>query len=157
MLTNTTRDSSGSVRVAHEDDATLIVAAREDPAAFDVLYRRYVTRIYRYCYSRTENAAVAEDLTAQTFLAALESIGTFRGDGSVAAWLFGIASNVCKGYHRYRQRHPQEPLETVAQRKDAETADPERRAYRRGILDCAQRVLPQLSTVLGNTPSRRAT
>ena len=108
-------------------------------------FRRYVTRIYRYCNSRTENAAVAEDLTAQTFLAALEGITHFRGDGSVAAWLFGIASNVCKGYHRYRQRHPQEPLETAARRKDTETPDPERRAYRRGILDCAQRVLPQLS------------
>ena len=36
-------------------------------------------------------------------------------------------------------------METAAQRKDAETPDPERRAYRRSILDCARRVLPQLS------------
>ncbi len=92
---------------ATQSDAALAAAAREDAAAFDALYRRYVTRVYRYCYSRTNNAQVAEDLTAQTFLAALEGIGRFRGDGSVAAWLFGIAANVCKGYYRYQKRHPQ--------------------------------------------------
>ncbi|MFW5942115.1 MAG: RNA polymerase sigma factor [Chloroflexota bacterium] len=144
-LTNTTRDKAQGMRPAHMDDAALVAAAKEDPTAFDQLYRRYATRVYRYCYSRTENTQAAEDLTAQTFLAALEGIGRFRGDGSVAAWIFGIAANVCRGYHRYRQRHPQAPLETAAQRADADSLDPERRAYRQGILDCAQRVLPLLS------------
>ncbi|HSM58481.1 MAG TPA: RNA polymerase sigma factor [Candidatus Sulfomarinibacteraceae bacterium] len=144
-MTNTTRDKAQGTQPTHMDDAALVAAAKEDRAAFDVLYRRYAARVYSYCYSRTENAQAAENLTAQTFLAALEGISGFRGDGSVAAWLFGIAANVCRGYHRYRQRHPQEPLETAAQRADADTPDPERRAYRQGILECAQRVLPLIS------------
>lgn len=144
-LTNTTGHGDSRARLAPADDATLAEAAKEDVAAFDVLYRRYATRVYRYCRSRSNDAQVAEDLTAQTFLAALEGIGRFRGEGTLAAWLFGIASNVCKGYHRTRQRHPQAPLEAVAHREDVETPDPERRAYRRGILECAQRVLPLLS------------
>jgi len=126
-------------------DAALAAAAREDAAAFDALYRRYATRVYRYCYARTNNAQVAEDLTAQTFLAALEGIGRFRGDGSVAAWLFGIAANVCKDYYRYQKRHPQAPLETVSERTDARTPDLDQRVYRQSILDCALRVLPTLS------------
>jgi RNA polymerase sigma factor (sigma-70 family) len=111
---------------ATQKDAALVAAAREDAAAFDVLYRRYATRVYRYCYARTNSGQVAEDLTAQTFLAALEGIGRFRGDGSVAAWLFGIAANVCKGYYRYQRRHPQAPLETVSERTDVNAPDPER-------------------------------
>jgi RNA polymerase sigma-70 factor, ECF subfamily len=130
---------------ATQKDAALVVAAREDAAAFDVLYRRYATRVYRYCYARTNSGQVAEDLTAQTFLAALEGIGRFRGDGSVAAWLFGIAANVCKGYYRYQRRHPQAPLETVSERTDVNAPDPERQSYRQSILDCALRVLPELS------------
>lgn len=128
-----------------QTDAVLVAAAREDAAAFDLLYRRYVTRIYRYCYARTNNTQVAEDLTAQTFLAALEGIGRFRGDGSIAAWLFGIAANVCKGYYRYQKRHPQAPLETVSERTDMHTPDLEPHIYRQGILDCALRVMPELS------------
>lgn len=130
---------------APQTDAVLVAAAREDAAAFDLLYRRYVTRVYRYCYARTDNVQVAEDLTAQTFLAALEGIGRFRGDGSVAAWLFGIAANVCKGYFRYQKRHRQTPLETVSERTDVRTPDLERHTYRQSILDCALRVMPDLS------------
>lgn len=144
-LSNTTRHGDSSARPADAEDAALAEAAKEDVGAFDVLYRRYATRVYRYCRSRSDDAQVAEDLTAQTFLAALEGIGRFREEGSVAAWLFGIAANVCKGYHRTRQRHPQVPLEAVAQREDVGTPDPERRAYRQSVLACAQRVLPQLS------------
>lgn len=46
------------------DDAALVRAAREDPAAFAALYRRYATRIYRYLLSRLSSADDTEDLTA---------------------------------------------------------------------------------------------
>lgn len=127
------------------EDAALAEAAKTDVAAFDVLYRRYATRVYRYCRARCGDAQTAEDLTAQTFLAALEGIGRYRGEGTVAAWLFGIAANVCRGHHRHRQRHPQAPLQEVVHRQDVQTPDPERQSYRQSILDCALRTLPHLS------------
>ena len=46
------------------DDKTLAEAASSDHAAFDALYRRYVHRVYRYCFTHTHNAPDAEDLTA---------------------------------------------------------------------------------------------
>lgn len=127
------------------DDEALAQAASNEWTAFEILYRRYVGRVYRYCYTHTDDGQVAEDLTAQTFMAAMESIGRYARRGSFAAWLFGIASNVCNGYHRYGYRHPQEPLSKASQLLDRRTPDPEQRAYRRGILDCALRVLPLLS------------
>lgn len=144
-VTNTTFHDSQSGKWRDSDDEALVEAARTDGAAFDALYRRYATRVYRYCYARTENAQVAEDLTAQSFLAALEGIDRYRGDGSVAAWLFGIAANVCRGYHRYGQRHPQAPLAAAAGRVDREAPDPEQLSYRQSILECALRVMPLLS------------
>lgn len=127
------------------DDETLARAARDEWEAFEILYRRYVTPVYRYCYTHTDDGQAAEDLTAQTFLAAMESIGRYGQRGTFAAWLFGIASNICKGYHRYSYRHPQAPLSDAAQLADGQTPQPEQSAYRRGILDCALRVLPLLS------------
>jgi RNA polymerase sigma-70 factor (ECF subfamily) len=126
-------------------DEVLAAAARNDYAAFDILYRRYVTRVFRYCCSRTQDAQVAEDLTSQTFLAALEGIGRFRGHSSFAGWLFGIASNKCKAYHRRRQRRPQEPLEKATYVPDLNPPALEQHTYQQGVLDCIQSVLPQLS------------
>lgn len=91
------------------NDALLVKAARHDPVAFAALYRRYVTPIYRYLYSRVGNAADAEDLTAQTFVAALEGLPGYRERGNFAAWLFTIAHNKAADHHR--QQHPQLPLD----------------------------------------------
>jgi RNA polymerase sigma-70 factor (ECF subfamily) len=132
-------------REATADDEVLAAAVQNDRAAFDVLYRRFVTRVYRYCYIRTNDVQAAEDLTAQTFLAALEGIPRYRGDSSFSAWLFGIASNRCKAYHRRRQRRPEEPLEEAMRLPDAGLPGMEHRAYRLGVLDCVENVLPHMS------------
>lgn len=127
------------------DDATLAAAAKGDYAAFDALYRRYVTRVYRYCYIQCGNEQDAEDLTAQTFLAALESIGRYRERGAFAAWLFTIARRKCHDYHRGHYRHPQEGLEELAGRPNAQAPDPERHSLHATVLECVKRRLPQLS------------
>lgn len=120
-------------------DRDLAMAARDDFAAFEILYRRYVNRVYRYCYSRTNNAADAEDLTAQTFLAALESIGRYRGRGSFAAWLFGIAWRKCKDFHRRRYRDRDEQLKAAPSQANEDLQPLESHAHEREILDCVQR------------------
>lgn len=89
-VTNTALHDSQNRPWHEKEDAALLEAAKTDPAAFDVLYRRYATRVYRYCCSRTENAQAAEDLTAQTFTAALEGIGRYRGELDIAAPYGGV-------------------------------------------------------------------
>ena len=74
------------------DDARLAQHASSDPQAFAELYRRHMRSIYRYHLAHTGNAGDAEDLTSQTFMAALEGMRSFRGGGPYITWLIGIAS-----------------------------------------------------------------
>jgi len=74
------------------DENKLAHDAIANADAFAELYQRNVTRVYRYHMAHTGNVKDAEDLTSQTFIAALEGIRSFRGSGSFAAWIMGIAS-----------------------------------------------------------------
>ncbi len=127
------------------DDLQLAQQAGADRSAFDALYRRYVTQVYRYCYVRVNDVAEAEDLTTQTFIAALESIASFRGNGAFAAWLFGIARRKCADFYRKAYAHPNTALDMAEQRADLGATDPEEAAFAGQVLDCVQRTLPTLS------------
>ena len=82
------------------DEPTLVRHAQTDAQAFGALYDRYVQRVYRYCFYRTNHASDAEDLTAQIFLAALEGLPRYRQDGHFAGWLFSIARKKVADFHR---------------------------------------------------------
>ena len=92
------------------DDPTLVRAAQTDAQAFGALYDRYVQRVYRYCYYRTNHASDAEDLTAQIFMAALEGLPRYRQDGHFGGWLFAIARKKVADFHR-RTLHTQVSLD----------------------------------------------
>ncbi len=90
-------------------DEDLARLAKQETAAFAELYHRHINRVYRYHLTRLCNPTDAQDLTAQTFLAALEGIASYQGSGSFAAWLMGIAHNKLSLY--YRQGNRTEALE----------------------------------------------
>jgi RNA polymerase sigma-70 factor (ECF subfamily) len=93
------------------DESALVRAAQTDAQAFGTLYDRYIQRVYRYCYYRTNSPPEAEDLTAQIFLAALEGLPGYRQDGHFGGWLFSIARKKVADFHR---RAPQVSLEEAA-------------------------------------------
>ena len=95
---------------ASADDATLVAAARAEPAQFALLYERYVGPIYRYCYVQLGSQAAAEDATSEVFLKALAALPRFRG-GSVPGWLLRIARNTV--IDTRRRRRPAAPIEDV--------------------------------------------
>lgn len=72
----------------------MAAAAMGDASAFGVLYRRHLPVVLRWCLSETGNRELAADLSAEVFAAALTSAHRYRaGQGSVLAWLLGIARN----------------------------------------------------------------
>jgi RNA polymerase sigma-70 factor (ECF subfamily) len=90
------------------DETHLVQQALTDIEAFAELYRRHLTRVYRYHMAHTGNVKDAEDLTSQTFIAAMEGMTSFRGTGSFAAWIMGIASR--KRLMFFRSSPPEIPL-----------------------------------------------
>ena len=86
------------------DEFTLIEKTRRDPDAFAVLYRQYLTPVYRYTLSRINNVHDAEDVTAQVFMEALEGLSGFhfQQGGSFVAWLFTITRRRIADFYRKR-------------------------------------------------------
>lgn len=87
------------------DDSELIAcAAQGDREAFGALYERYVFRVFRHVYYLTSDPHTAEDLTAQTFLNALEAIPRYEVRGvPFLAWLLRIAYNLTANYRKVRK------------------------------------------------------
>ena len=93
---------------ASRDDPALIEQARRDPEAFAALYRRYLTPVYRYLYSRLGSVHDAEDITTQVFIDALEGLSAnhYRAGGCFSAWLFTIARRRLVDFYRQRPATP---------------------------------------------------
>ena len=89
-----------------DDMHALVVKARIEPGAFAAIYDRYVSPVFRYHYSRVGNTPDAEDLTAQTFLSALEALPRYRERGTFAAWLFTIARSKVMDHFRCKDPDP---------------------------------------------------
>jgi RNA polymerase sigma-70 factor (ECF subfamily) len=83
-------------------DRELVRKARQDRDAFLVLYERYVDRVYGYLLVRTNKDQDAQDLTSETFLAALDSLDRRQPVTRFSAWLMGIAYHKLVDYYRSR-------------------------------------------------------
>jgi RNA polymerase sigma-70 factor, ECF subfamily len=97
------------MKIESSDELQLAQQARTDSDAFAELYQHHVRQVYRYHMVHVGNVKDAEDLTSQTFIAALENISSFRGAGSFVAWIFGIAAN--KKAMFFRSNRPQIQLD----------------------------------------------
>jgi RNA polymerase sigma-70 factor (ECF subfamily) len=105
-------------------DQADVLAAQRDRSAFDVLYRRYLDRVYGYAFYQLRDHHDAEDATERTFLAALRALPEFRAEGATfRAWLFRIAHNTIVNARRSRFRRRTEPLPDGLERI-APNADP---------------------------------
>ncbi|HVV59250.1 MAG TPA: sigma-70 family RNA polymerase sigma factor [Gaiellaceae bacterium] len=80
-------------------------AQQDDRDALEELYLIHFDRIYSYLHVSVGNRHDAEDLTTQTFLRMLESIGKFRWQSApFSAWLFRIAHNLAMDHFRANKR-----------------------------------------------------
>ncbi len=73
------------------DDLDLIQRLKAgDDDAMREIYSLYGQRLYAYALRLTNDPAAAEDVTQNTLIAVWRSIGSFRGEGRLIAWLLGI-------------------------------------------------------------------
>jgi RNA polymerase sigma factor (sigma-70 family) len=125
--------------------------ARDGAAAeFERLYRANVEAVTAYFARRSADPHVVADLTADTFVTAITSFGSFDpGKGTARAWVFGIARHVyaahCEAYGQQQER-----LQRLAGRRDLEPDQVEELLDR---ID-AERAGRDLVTGLGMLPER---
>lgn len=79
-----------------DDEARLIRRAQQgDAEAYSALYGRHYDAVYRYCYYRVGDVALAQDLASEVFVRMVEKLDTFRVRGRpLLAWLYTIARNL---------------------------------------------------------------
>src|SRR5688572_3516499 len=89
------------------DDRVLWRQARDgDAEAFGALFDRHASTVYSYCFRRTADWALAEDLTSVVFLEAWRVRTRMAPAGASAVpLLLGIATNVVRNQWRSRRRH----------------------------------------------------
>jgi RNA polymerase sigma-70 factor (ECF subfamily) len=72
-----------------------------EPAVFEDFYREHIEVVQGFIARRVGDPHLAADLTAETFLAAIDAAPTYRTDrGKPRSWLFGIALNVVNAEYR---------------------------------------------------------
>jgi RNA polymerase sigma-70 factor, ECF subfamily len=126
-------------------------AQRGDRTALEELYLLHFDRIYSYLHMSVGSRHDAEDLTTQTFVKMLESIGRFRWKSvPFSAWLFRIAHNLAMDHFRAKRRWQpeEEPPEPVG----AEEASAEDQAFaamgNASLLELIARLSPEQRHVL---------
>ncbi len=131
------------IKQQDKDETKLVRHAITDVDAFAELYRRHLTRVYRYHMAHIGNVKDAEDLTSQTFMAVLEGIRSFRGSGSFAAWIMGIASKKRLMFFRRNGSRPEIPLDAALQYPSPDLPT-DKAANRRLQLESVSRALKQI-------------
>ena len=135
------------------NDAELLRAARQDPDAFREFYDRYAVWIRSWFLRHTGSDSASLDLTAETFAQAWHASRRFKdmADGSGAPWLFGIARNLLRQYHKHNRIESAARERMGLQAAFAECEDYERVDER----DEAVELGPRLRRALGRLPSEQ--
>lgn len=121
-------------------DAAVIARSVREPETFAVIFDRHAPHIHRYL-ARRLGASAADDLVAETFLAAFRRRERFDTDRPNARpWLYGIATNVVAQQRRteereYRLRQAYAPDMPEASPADRVATAVTARSLRRQLLD----------------------
>jgi RNA polymerase sigma-70 factor, ECF subfamily len=131
--------------------ALVDLAQQGDRDALEELYLIHFDRIYGYLHVSVGNRHDAEDLTTQTFLKMLESIGKFRWQSApFSAWLFRIAHNLAMDHFRATKRW--QPEEEVPEPPPDESTSAEAGAFQsigqKSMLELIDDLSPEQQQVL---------
>jgi RNA polymerase sigma-70 factor (ECF subfamily) len=86
-----------------------------DDDAMRVLYAYYGQRLYAYALRLTNDPATAEDVTQHTLITAWRTVGSFRGEGRLIAWLLGIVHHTAMNAIRNTTGYPDQVVEEEVQ------------------------------------------
>lgn len=84
-----------------DNDIKLVKSAvNGDGSAFECLVNRHYMLVYRTAYKWCGIKEDAEDVTQEVFVKLARAIHNFKGDSAFTTWLYRIAINTAKDFHR---------------------------------------------------------
>jgi RNA polymerase sigma-70 factor (ECF subfamily) len=87
------------------DDAELVAQILDGSQEhFEMLYRSYFPRVYRFALKRLGDSGDAEDVTQEVFFTVFNALENFEGKSSLLVWIFGITRNTVN--RRFRKARP---------------------------------------------------
>lgn len=116
---------------------------------FDTVYREFQPRIHRYL-SHLSGEAEASDLTQAVFLKVSQSLADFRGESSLATWIYRIATNTTHDHalsSRTKQRINELPFNetsSLGDFPDLDSPGADREYIRHEMNACIRGVVDQL-------------
>jgi RNA polymerase sigma-70 factor, ECF subfamily len=88
-------------------DTQRMLALRDgDDLALNDIIQRWQLPLVSFILRYVGNHSDALDLAQETFVRIFENRRRYRPSGQFSTWLFTIASNVCRNFLRWRERHP---------------------------------------------------
>jgi RNA polymerase sigma-70 factor (ECF subfamily) len=128
------------------DPVVELIASGKHREALTTCARTHSGVLGRLCMALLGSKADADEAVQETLLRAHRAMATYRGEGSVKAWLCGIARHVCAHVLETRQRS-RELLEVVPIEDEARDAFAARRRAR-VIREGLERLKPSERDVL---------
>lgn len=97
-----------------------------DPEALAVVYRTLIAPLTSWLRTQTRSPGAAEDLAQDTFLEFVRDCRTLTGGpAEMRAWLYRAARHNAIDAGRYRQRHPEDPVDEIPDEPRADYGDPQ--------------------------------
>src|SRR5712692_2568986 len=88
------------------DETFMQRIARNDTAAFDVLFLRHRRAVFSYSFRMVDDGPAAEDLTQECFLRVWRARERYQPAAAFRTWLFTIARRLALDELKHRQTHP---------------------------------------------------
>lgn len=87
-------------------DDEIIYKIREGGSTkyFEILYKRYYTKVLDKCYSFVKNRQVAEELAEDSFSKTFEKLSSFKQNSAFSTWLYSITYHHCIDYLREKKK-----------------------------------------------------
>ena len=140
-------------RPSAEEEARFLAALRSrDERAFNTLVTRYQDRVYNLVYRFLGGQEEARDVAQEVFVTVFEKIETYRGESSLATWIFRIATNHAKNrikylarrYDRKQESFDAMPVQPAESRFSARVPRPDEAATQAELSALVDRALAQL-------------